>query len=555
MNVYGLSLSIPGYQHVRKSADQLYSSMSRLSTGEKINRPGDAPADFGISQLLRMQINNTESSERNVENAINMMNSADAWLQSVHDIVGRMSELAIASNDGSKSSRDRENLNQEFLQLRDEIKRISDDARYNGVQVASKDQILTYDVDAETFVFAQTDGTEKYQLDNSFISGVNSQNGLNLNFDSANDYTLSNDGKYIYYVDSNEALARYDINEGTLIRDTIDTEQKSFDIDEKGQLWYARETAPASGTYILRQQNLENWTQDTTNITDADITDLASPEFKVYEDRVYYLNAASDMISRSLFDPTDVRTEISSNDFTLSTVAGEHAVSHDGKYFADLPAAGSLRVINSESGNFSTFSLDPSLTPTNVTFNADGDKVMFVDSASNAVYSVDLEKGEAPTLSRIDKVIESSSTNGFAGLSLDGGSHRSRFHLHQGPDKGQSSFIVAGDVRLFTLGLLDVSVENPEKAQDALARLSAATDKISLQRAAIGGHSSRLSQTYNALITYKDNISQAESVIRDTKTAEESAKMMDYQVRHQMAVSILAQANTQRQNVVQLLNR
>lgn len=555
MNINGISLSVPGYQHVRSAADQLFTSMSRLSTGERINRPGDAPADFGISQLLRFQINNLGVSERNVENAINMMNSADAWLQSVHDILGRMSELAIAANDGSKSQADRDNLNQEFLQLRGEVKRISEDARYNGVQIASRDQILTYDVDLETFVFSQLDGTENYTLEDPFISGVNAQNGIDLLFDSANDYTLSHDGKYIYYVDSNEALGRYDINEGTLVRDAIDAEQKSFDIDEEGRLWYARETAPASGVFILRQQNLENWTQDTTIITDADITDLASTEFKVYEDRVFYLNATTDLVSRSLADPTDVRTEISSTDFALSTVAGEHAISQDGKYFADIPAANTLRVINSETGNFSTFSLDPSITPTNMTLNADGDKVMFVDSASNRVYSVDLEKGDAPTLARIDAVLDSSGTSGFAGLSLDGGSHRSRFHLHQGPDKGQSSYIVAGDTRLFTLGLLDVSVEDPAKAQDALARLSAAIDKISLQRATIGGNSSRLSQTYQALIAYEDNISQAESVIRDTKVAEESAKMLDLQVRHQMAVSILAQANTQRGSVVQLLNR
>ena len=59
---------------------------------------------------------------------------------------------------------DREALNAEYLQLKDEVSRIAKDAKYNGVQIASREQIMTYDQDLETFVLSQSNGDEKYPL-------------------------------------------------------------------------------------------------------------------------------------------------------------------------------------------------------------------------------------------------------------------------------------------------------------------------------------------------------------------------------------------------------
>jgi len=109
MRISNNPAAISVYKGVRQAADALYSSMSKLSTGERLSRPGDAPADYGISEMLRYQIRNGTEAKRNIENARNMISSADSWMQATSDILTRMSELSVAASDSSKSPQDRAN--------------------------------------------------------------------------------------------------------------------------------------------------------------------------------------------------------------------------------------------------------------------------------------------------------------------------------------------------------------------------------------------------------------------------------------------------------------
>jgi len=111
--------------------------MSKLSTGLKIITAGDDPAGLAMSERLRAQYRNTAAAASNVENKINYLQTADAWLQNIHDIMGRMAELSIMANDGTKSAADRSNLQQEFEQMQKEIQRITSGAtaaaKFNGL--------------------------------------------------------------------------------------------------------------------------------------------------------------------------------------------------------------------------------------------------------------------------------------------------------------------------------------------------------------------------------------------------------------------------------------
>lgn len=111
--------------------------MAKLSSGLKIMNAGDNPAGLAISERLRAQYRNTAAAANNVENKIAYLQTADAWLQKTHDIMGRMAELAIMANDGTKSQTDRDNLQKEFAQMQKEIQRITSGAtaagKFNGL--------------------------------------------------------------------------------------------------------------------------------------------------------------------------------------------------------------------------------------------------------------------------------------------------------------------------------------------------------------------------------------------------------------------------------------
>jgi flagellin len=118
------------------NVSHLRGSMSRLSSGLKIENASDDPAGMAISERLRAQSRNSAAAGQNIENMLSYTQTADSWLQKLHDIMGRMGELAVSANDETKSPSDLANLQQEFEQMQKEIQRITTGptaaGQYNG---------------------------------------------------------------------------------------------------------------------------------------------------------------------------------------------------------------------------------------------------------------------------------------------------------------------------------------------------------------------------------------------------------------------------------------
>ncbi len=122
-----------------KNVTSLRRSMNKLSSGSRINNAGDDPSGLAMSERLRAQKLNTAASSMNVENMQNYYQTADAWAQKIHDMLGRMGELAVMANDGTKSTVDLTNLGKEFDQMKNEIIAITTGAdakaKFNGNQL------------------------------------------------------------------------------------------------------------------------------------------------------------------------------------------------------------------------------------------------------------------------------------------------------------------------------------------------------------------------------------------------------------------------------------
>ena len=119
------------YTNYASSSNSLQKSMSRLSSGEKT--VVDDGAGVGISEGMRSQATSTAMARNNVENAISVLQTADGWMQEISDTLNRMHELAVESNDATKTNDDRTNIEAEFSELKSEIERIVDSAaKFNG---------------------------------------------------------------------------------------------------------------------------------------------------------------------------------------------------------------------------------------------------------------------------------------------------------------------------------------------------------------------------------------------------------------------------------------
>lgn len=137
MQVYNNISAFSVWKNYNANISSLRSSMSKLSSGLRINNAGDDPSGLAMSERLRTQYRNTAAATTNVENKINYLQTSDAWLQKIQDMLGRMGELAVMANDGTKSQVDRDNLQKEFAQMQKEITRITSGAtaagKFNGL--------------------------------------------------------------------------------------------------------------------------------------------------------------------------------------------------------------------------------------------------------------------------------------------------------------------------------------------------------------------------------------------------------------------------------------
>ncbi len=111
---------------------QLQLSFNRLSSGFRINSAKDDAAGLAISENLKSQVRSFAVAERNAGDGISMAQTAEGALGEVHNILGRMRELAVQASNGSLTDTDRSFLQTEFSELQSEITRIQGSAKFNG---------------------------------------------------------------------------------------------------------------------------------------------------------------------------------------------------------------------------------------------------------------------------------------------------------------------------------------------------------------------------------------------------------------------------------------
>lgn len=124
------------YRNLTNNNSALSKNLEKLSSGYKINRAGDDAAGLAISEKMRAQITGLETAQKNANDAISLVQTAEGALTEVHSMLNRMVELAIQSANGTyQDDVDRDNIQAEIDSLNEEIERISDSTNFNGINL------------------------------------------------------------------------------------------------------------------------------------------------------------------------------------------------------------------------------------------------------------------------------------------------------------------------------------------------------------------------------------------------------------------------------------
>lgn len=127
--------SLLAARNLNRTQKGLSQSISRLSSGLRINSAADDAAGLAISEKMRSQVRSYGAALRNAMDGISMIQIAEGTLNEVAGLYGRMRELAVQGSTGTISSTDRAAINDEYTALQAEADRLAENTDFNGINL------------------------------------------------------------------------------------------------------------------------------------------------------------------------------------------------------------------------------------------------------------------------------------------------------------------------------------------------------------------------------------------------------------------------------------
>lgn len=411
--------------------------LEKLSSGFKINRAGDDAAGLAISEKMRGQIRGLDMAQKNSQDSISLIQTAEGALNETHAILQRMRELSVQSANDTNVTDDREALQKEISQLTEEIDRIASTTEFNTQKLL--------------------DGS----FSGTFQIGANEGQELDLNIEKMGAAAL-----------------------GLVSTTTV----------ESGIAANNPAKALADGTYSV------------------DSTGTALLDSKG--------NQVAKSTAAGKFTLNDGATT-----YTFTKVATA----------ADSMKNGTITIKDGQA------SLESKLTSNSSKISAGNYEVVGTQVIKDGKVA-----GEMKTLAAAGTI---------AGQSLSAGA--TYLEIKQGNDTVQ---VTKNDLNLKTafgsgakFEVNGVSVSTRDQASGTITKIDDAIKSVSDQRSALGAVQNRLEHTINNLGAASENLTAAESRIRDTDMAKSMMNFTKNNILMQAAQSMLSQANQQPQGVLQLL--
>jgi flagellin len=144
--------SLSAQSNLSKTAADLSKSISRLSSGLRIESAADDAAGLAISEDFKASIRSLNQAKRNANDGVSLIQTADGSLKEVSGLLGRMREISVQSRNGTVNTTQRGYLQDEFDTLRSEIDRVVNTTEFNGVSLLDGDQAtgLAFQVGIDT---------------------------------------------------------------------------------------------------------------------------------------------------------------------------------------------------------------------------------------------------------------------------------------------------------------------------------------------------------------------------------------------------------------------
>ena len=519
----------------------LKKATEKLSSGYQINRAGDNAAGLAISEKMRSQIRGLSQAVKNANDGISLIQTAEGGLNETHSILQRMRELAVQSANGTyQDDTDREAIQLEVDALKSEIDRISTATEYNGMQLLDG----SLGGSSNTNSYGALYGIAETQNDLggglltvtsdipeaviSFTVGASGKGGENAVWNA--------DGKKIA-VNLVEGKSYTDDEINTLIKNATKGEA------DDGP--YAKPNITFKSEFGVIKGAAVDMTATEAGARDTGTVDL---EALVGNTATGAIGSSDKItITANSYGANGKFTDELLSKLTIKTDVGV------GKETAEISTAATATA-----GAEVTLHLSTGVEYT----NEDIEKLL---KEAGYDYTVELTDSKGSPQGTSDgKILFNVKDTTGKEITLGGGAGVGKFanvtsgegltfQIGANGVEDQRVTLTVDDMSSKAIGVAQADVSTQAAANKAIEMVDAAVKKVSMQRAGLGAMQNRLEYTVNNLTTTGENLTNAESQIRDTDMATEMINYTKFNILQQASQAMLAQANQQPQAVLQLL--
>ena len=518
----------------------------KLSSGYQINRAGDNAAGLAISEKMRSQIRGLSQATKNANDGISLIQTAEGGLNETHSILQRMRELAVQSANGTyQDDTDREAIQLEVEALKSEIDRIASSTEYNGMKLldgslGGSKAVTEFGAKYGAVSTANTDLVGATITSN--IAGVKVTTAYVASGKGGENALWSADGKTLTMnLVAGETYTQKDID--NLIANA--TQSK-----DGGQTQAPSEISIKLANGVM--------TASKAGDTDATVAGLratgsnSADVIKLVGDKKSGAHGSSDKVTFTANSYGRAYDTGMASKITISTdvAAGKENVEVTKAAKPADAAAGNPATAAEIKLHLSTGKTYTEKDIENILKEAGYDYSVKLEDTTNTDGDADGKiyfnvKGDA----------EVAITDG-AGVGKDSVPNNGKgltFQLGANGVEDQRVTLNVNDMSSSAIGVANADVSTQDSANAAIDMVDAAVKTVSMQRAGLGALQNRLEYTVNNLTTTNENLTAAESQIRDTDMATEMINYTKNNILQQASQAMLAQANQQPQAILQLL--
>ncbi|MGD7037399.1 flagellin [Methylotuvimicrobium buryatense] len=553
--------ALTAQRNLNKSQSALQTNMQRLSSGLRINSAKDDAAGLAISNRFQSQINGLNQASRNANDGISLAQTGEGALEEVTNALQRMRTLAVQAANDTNSVSDRQALQLEVRQLVDEINRIGNTTEFNSKKLLSgEDSEFSFQIGAGPGQMLAV------KMGDMRASALGQQPGAVQTVGHRIDLGA---GGYVGIAKTADAVAE----------DTSFIAFGDFKIEVAGYNEVDIADARYGGHIALRSSG---------DITDTTGLNYGAGIAKDIADRINsiregnYTGTDGKVVLEGVYAAAETRFSVlsaASGDINSDgqitapfSNVGAGSITYDGLVVNGVDMGPAVFQKNDADGSLvNQINSKSNLTGVTASINKDGALEFYAEDGRDIV--IETKSGEASNLlfagggAAVHDNAEANFAAGAGGavsLRIAGNvTISAQQTITMTADKGFDKNLVAGDDFAIGEGMQDnvqatgtiqsADVTTVQGANTLMRSVDSALEQVDGLRAVLGAVQNRFEMTIRNLDNVAENLSAANSRIRDADFAAETTAMTRNQILQQAGTAILSQANAQAQNVLSLL--